>query len=238
MVYVKPENGKEEKEIEDEEKEENKEDEEDDDDEGSVRMTIVMLLDIIYGGRKNVGGKDIFLDLNKIPEMEYKYEIGKRRRMKKIAKRIFQKSAKLLRKAVEKAQKKVKAEEKRFSFNRINFFTKRKESRVNSLPKEEELKEEKEKSLILSKKDEKSSEESSINLSKGPLGRSVTFNFGTSNAEETEGKHKRNHSEGDHSQIIQMQQDELKVVFKNFFLVSKTMQFKFTYFIVFRTKVW
>nr|CAD2205486.1 unnamed protein product [Meloidogyne enterolobii] len=84
MVYVKPES----EEGEGEEEIEDKEEEDDDDDEGDVRLSTLILLEVIYKGSKGLGGKDIFLDWEKIPEKEYKYEKGKRQRMKKTAKKF------------------------------------------------------------------------------------------------------------------------------------------------------
>nr|CAD2198844.1 unnamed protein product [Meloidogyne enterolobii] len=106
MVYDKLLKEEEENDDEEDNKEEENNDEEEEEGEGDVRLSTHVLLEAIYKG-SNAFTKDSILDLEKIPEMEYKYEIQKQKKFKNTSKRISQKIHKILKNMIEKIEKKI-----------------------------------------------------------------------------------------------------------------------------------
>nr|CAD2192035.1 unnamed protein product [Meloidogyne enterolobii] len=106
MVYDKLLKEEEENDDEEDNKEEENNDEEEEEGEGDVRLSTHVLLEAIYKG-SNAFTKDSFLNLEKIPEMEYKYEIKKQKKFKNTSKRISQKIHKILKNMIESVEKKI-----------------------------------------------------------------------------------------------------------------------------------
>uniref|UniRef100_A0A914N8L4 Uncharacterized protein n=1 Tax=Meloidogyne incognita TaxID=6306 RepID=A0A914N8L4_MELIC len=106
MVYDKLLKEEEENDDEEDNKEEENNDEEEEEGEGDVRLSTHVLLEAIYKG-SNAFTKDSILDLEKIPEMEYKYEIKKQKKFKNTSKRISQKIHKILKNMIESVEKKI-----------------------------------------------------------------------------------------------------------------------------------
>ena len=127
MVYDKLLKEEEENSDEEDNKEEENNDEEEEG-EGDVRLSTHVLLEAIYKG-SNAFTKDSILDLEKIPEMEYKYEIQKENKFKNTSKRISQKIHKILKNIIESIDKKIGKENDTGSQTSSQ--------KANSLPREE-----------------------------------------------------------------------------------------------------
>ncbi|KAF7637767.1 hypothetical protein Mgra_00002741 [Meloidogyne graminicola] len=215
MVYVKPK--KEEEEDKDEKEEDTNVDDDEDDEEGNVQLSTLALLEAIYKGSKGFGNEDIFLDWEKIPEKEYKYEIGKRHRIKDIAKGIFLKVEKILRKlikSIENKINKIKRKEKIKSWFKYPFSIFKSTSSTISIPKEEIAKEEKVNSPLLSDRKETEVQEHTEEIHSSDIRRSPflkkdlkplrSFNEGTSlETGKKESTHKRYRSADDIIQVFQ-----------------------------------
>ncbi|CAK5087082.1 unnamed protein product [Meloidogyne enterolobii] len=105
MVYDKLLKEDEENDDEDDNKEEENNDEEEEG-EGDVRLSTHILLEAIYKGSEAFT-KNSILNFEKVPEMEYKYEIQKQKKFKNTSKRISQKIHKILKNMIERMEKKI-----------------------------------------------------------------------------------------------------------------------------------
>nr|CAD2173732.1 unnamed protein product [Meloidogyne enterolobii] len=144
MVYDKLLKEEEENSDEEDNKEEENNDEEEEG-EGDVRLSTHILLEAIYKGSEAFT-KDSILDLEKIPEMEYKYEIQKENKFKNTSKRISQKIHKILKNIIESIDKKIGKEND--TGNQIS------SQKANSIPREKPPAEENEDATLIVQQEE------------------------------------------------------------------------------------
>ncbi|CAK5082840.1 unnamed protein product [Meloidogyne enterolobii] len=130
MVYNKL--LKEEEENDDEEDGENNDEEEE---EGDARLSTHILLEPIYKG-SSAFTENFILNFEKIPKMEYEYEIQKQKNLKDTSKRISEKIHTILKNMIERMEKKIGKEN-----DKVNQTSSQK---ANSLPREEPPSEENE----------------------------------------------------------------------------------------------